>query len=553
MIAYTTSSAGDAGRAAPVRATRGAVAPLQYLVWSMLLVAGYLALEAARRVLPIEPGAIGPWNPQAGLAVALVYVGGARYGLPLFVAALLAEALFRPHTAPALQPLLALAASVPLLLTGLALRWRTRGHGLGSVASTRDFLTIGAVGAMASALLYVLVRTLAMPGDPAPWTSLLHKWLGDYVGIVVLTPLAVLLLSVRPAVLPARTPLWLDAALFVSLLGAVLALLVTIEPHAGEHLVYLLFVPLIVLAMRRGYPAAAIGIAVVQLSIVLATTLSGRNATDAAAPELLMLVLGITTLALGAIASERWRVQMELTRRSAELRAQQQALSDAMRMSAASETASTLVHELSQPLSAIGSYARAMQEKMRRGLSGPQDMIAIADRIVAESGRTRESLQRIRDFFRSGTIAREPVELAPLIVDVLDALRDRVRALGITITTDVPPKLAPVQADRMQLAIVIHNLVGNAVDAASAAGPPRWIRIAAREHGQLVEVEVADSGPGIDASLDDSLFEPLATTKPSGMGLGLPISRTLIAAHGGRLVLASMHPTTFRFTLPTHG
>jgi signal transduction histidine kinase len=475
------------------------------------------------------------------------------YGPPLFAAAWLAESLFRPAVAPSLQPLLALAASAPLVLTGLAVRWRTQARDLSSVASMRDFLIIGAVGTAVSALLYVLVHSIGAPPDSTPWTSMLYRWLGDYVGIVVVTPLVVLLLSPRPAVLPARTPLWLDAALFVSLLAAVVALLVAIEPHAGEHLVYLLFVPLIVLAMRRGFPGAAVGVAVVQAAIVLATRLAERSTEDAAASELLMLVLAMTTLVLGAVASERWRVQTELTRRSAELRAQQQALSDAMRMSAASETASTLVHELSQPLSAIGSYARAMQEKLRRGLSGPQDLIGIADRIVAESGRTRESLQRIRDFFRTGAFAREPVELAPLVVDVLDALRDRVRALGIAITTDVPSELPPVYVDRMQLAIVIHNLVGNAVDAVGIASPPRWIRIAAREHGRLVEVEVADSGAGIDATLDDSLFEPLATTKPAGMGLGLPISRTLIEAHGGKLVLASMHPTTFRFTLPTHG
>ena len=101
--------------------------------------------------------------------------------------------------------------------------------------------------------------------------------------------------------------------------------------------------------------------------------------------------------------------------------------------------------------------------------------------------------------------------------------------------------------------MVSHNLVGNASDAVGAAPPPRWISITARERGAFVEVEVADSGPGIDPSVRDALFEPLATTKPAGMGLGLPISRTLIQAHGGRLELASLHPTTFRFTLPGHG
>jgi signal transduction histidine kinase len=74
-----------------------------------------------------------------------------------------------------------------------------------------------------------------------------------------------------------------------------------------------------------------------------------------------------------------------------------------------------------------------------------------------------------------------------------------------------------------------------------------------RERDGFVEVDIADSGHGIDPVVRDKLFEPLATTKPAGMGLGLPISRTLIHAHGGRLELAAVHPTTFRFTLPIHG
>jgi C4-dicarboxylate-specific signal transduction histidine kinase len=305
--------------------------------------------------------------------------------------------------------------------------------------------------------------------------------------------------------------------------------------------------------MRRGLPGAVLGVATVQVAILLALWLAGRSVEEATSYQMLMLVLGVTTLVLGAVSGERSRALSELARRSAELRAQQHALADAMRFSAASETAATLAHELSQPLSAIGTYARAGLEMIKRGLSKPSDVAGVMERIVAESSRTRESVQRIRDVFRTGVVRREPIELTSVIEDAVDAMRDRLRTRAIALSIDVPATLPSLSADPIQLRTVLHNLIGNAADAVADTPPPRWIRIVAHERGTSVEVEVADSGPGIDASLRDLLFEPLVTTKPSGMGLGLSISRTLVQAHGGTLELAVTHPTTFRFTLPIHG
>jgi C4-dicarboxylate-specific signal transduction histidine kinase len=363
----------------------------------------------------------------------------------------------------------------------------------------------------------------------------------------------VLLLSPLTAPRRPNQPLWLDIGVFTLTLGAVIFLLFSVEPQAGERLFYLLFVPLIILAMRRGLPGAVLGVATVQVAILVALWLAGHSVEDAATYQILVLVLGVTTLLLGAVSGERRRALSELRRRSAELRAQQHALSDAMRFSAASETAATLAHELSQPLSAIGTYARAVLEMLRRGNPRPADMTTVMERIVAEAGRTRESVQRIRDFFRTGVVRREPIVLAAVVADAADTMRDRLRTHAIALTTDVPSTLPPLSADPLQLGTVLHNLIGNAADAAAQSPPPRWIRVVARERDAFVEIDVSDSGPGIDPSLRQSLFEPLATTKPAGMGLGLPISRTLIQAHGGQLELAAAHPTTFRFTLPTHG
>jgi C4-dicarboxylate-specific signal transduction histidine kinase len=324
-------------------------------------------------------------------------------------------------------------------------------------------------------------------------------------------------------------------------------------PFAGERLFYLLFLPLIVIAVRRGLPGAAVGIAAAQLAIVVALLIDGRTPDDAAGYQFLMLALGATTLLLGAVAGERRRTQVVLELRSAELRAQQQALADAMRVAAASEAASTLAHEMSQPLSAIGTYARAGLEMLRRGTASKDDLDNVLERIVAESARTRESVQRIREFFRTGIVRRERVEVAQLAADAEDATRDRLRAAQVNLILDIPPGAPAVDVDRVQIGTVLHNLIGNAADALDGGAPTRWIRIAARRDGAFVAIDVSDSGPGIDPAISNALFEPLATTKPTGMGLGLPICRTLVHAHGGSLDLAGLVPTTFRFTLPIHG
>jgi signal transduction histidine kinase len=540
---------------APARGAlpRGPIA--LYAAWSIALVAGYVAIDAASYLFWVDPIPVKPWNPQAGLAVAFVYAGGLPYAWPVLIAAWLAEVLLRAPAEPLhAQWAAAVAVTLPATLTGLALRTRMRVRDLVGVRAIRDFLLIGAVGAALSAACYVLAYMATHRPEVAPlYSSMLHKWLGDMTGLVVVAPLTMLAMS--PESVPRRPmePLWLDLGAFVIALAAVVYLLFGGNPDAGERPLYLLFVPLIVLAMRRGLPGAVLGVATVQVTIVVALWLAGRNVQDAVTWQMLMLVLGVTTLVLGAVSGERRRALVELARRSAELNAQQQALHDAMRFSTASETAATLAHELSQPLSAIGTYARAGLEMLKRGTGKPGDIASVMERIAAESARTRESVQRIRDFFRTGVLRREPVALGAVISDAADALRDGLQAQAIALSIDAPATLPPLSADPVQLRTVLHNLIGNAADASAAAPPPRWVRIAMRERDGFVEVDIADSGHGIDPVVRDKLFEPLATTKPAGMGLGLPISRTLIHAHGGRLELAAVHPTTFRFTLPIHG
>jgi C4-dicarboxylate-specific signal transduction histidine kinase len=383
-------------------------------------------------------------------------------------------------------------------------------------------------------------------------------WLGDLTGTVGMTPL-LLLLDARWRSPEARKAVGDDAgwardiAIFGVAVAALLALIFGLEPIEGHKLFYLLFVPPIALAMQRGFAGAAVGVAVVQVALIMVLIATDRSAQSATEFQLLMLVLAVTILLLGAVASEWKRALSELARRGVELRARQAALADSLRVAAASEMASALAHELAQPLSAIGTYARAGLEMLRRDSAATADIAQALERVENEAARSGEAVRRIRDFFRSGTSQLEPIGVDALIREAAGVVRDRVEARGARLQIDVENDLPIVLADRVQIGTVLHNLLANALDAAADNAAPALIQIVARRLGlEFIVLDVADSGTGVAMSVRQCLFEPLATTKPAGMGLGLAISRTIVQAHGGQLWLAQEHPTTFRLTLPIH-
>ena len=211
-----------------------------------------------------------------------------------------------------------------------------------------------------------------------------------------------------------------------------------------------------------------------------------------------------------------------------------------------------MAHELAQPLSAIGTYARAGLEMLRLGTTEPADIALALERIEKETVRSGKTVQRIRDFFRSGASELEPIDIDALINEAALAVTDRAREQGARLFVNIAPGLPQVLADRVQVGTVLHNLFTNALDATiDSVNALVEVRAHTAAPGWIV-IDVIDSGPGIASSMRESLFEPLATTKPAGMGLGLAISRTIAQAHGGQLILIEGRPTTFQLTLSAH-
>jgi len=227
------------------------------------------------------------------------------------------------------------------------------------------------------------------------------------------------------------------------------------------------------------------------------------------------------------------------------LRAEEQArerdagVARAMRFAVAGELASALAHELNQPITALVSYLRASDILAAPFGRGNERLKATLGKAAQEAMRASEVLRRLRDFYRSGTLKREPVHLPTLCGSVAMAFQDRLRRSNASLVTHMGGPLPMPEADAMQLEIVLHNLLANAVEAVSHSSKP-WRRIELHVYGDAREVflRIEDCGPGVAPELAGRLFEPFVTNKPDGMGLGLAISRSFIRASGGELTFA---------------
>ncbi len=243
-------------------------------------------------------------------------------------------------------------------------------------------------------------------------------------------------------------------------------------------------------------------------------------------------------------------------RQHAEARLQelQSELVHVSRLTALGEMASALAHELNQPLSAIANYLKGSKMLLERDEGRNDRVIDAVGRAAAEALRAGEIIRRLRDFVARGETERA-VESLPKLVEEASALAlVGAKEHGIRVQHDFSPEIDLVLADKVQIQQVVLNLVRNAIDAMAGNGSgPRALTIAiAPADADMARVTVADTGPGIAADVADRLFQPFITTKRTGMGVGLSISRTIVEAHGGR-IWAESHEgggAVFGFTLP---
>lgn len=237
------------------------------------------------------------------------------------------------------------------------------------------------------------------------------------------------------------------------------------------------------------------------------------------------------------------------------LQRQQTLLAHASRLNTLGEMASGLAHEINQPITAINLYAEAGLARLHHCENEAEELRETLEKIAAQSARASAIIQRIRHFARCDKLQYAPVRVHDLLDEIADFLNLEAERHAMRIRYDASPTLPLVWVDALQIQQVILNLVRNAIDAMSSEESVGKLVLAAYLDQQVVEITVQDTGPGLEPGIASQLLHPFFTTKPHGLGLGLPISQSIIEAHGGRLwVTANAGPgVTFHFTLPVAG
>jgi len=247
----------------------------------------------------------------------------------------------------------------------------------------------------------------------------------------------------------------------------------------------------------------------------------------------------------------RWR------RVNSEVQYQRAELAHVSRVTTLGELASSLAHELNHPQTAILSNAQAGELFLNANPPALDEVRKIFADIVRDNRRAGEIIQRMRAFLQKQELKFEPVDVNPLIHEVVQLIDTDASTRKVTLQLNLAAGLPAIRADRVHVQQVLLNLFLNAMDAMNATpANTRLLRIESRPaESHMVEVAVKDSGAGIPASKLASIFEPFYTTKPHGMGMGLSIARSIVEAHSGRIWAENNADggATVRFTVALAG
>ena len=249
----------------------------------------------------------------------------------------------------------------------------------------------------------------------------------------------------------------------------------------------------------------------------------------------------------------------DITRRKLaedQLRRQQVELARMARLSLAVELASSLAHELNQPLAAIVAYTQACLTLLRQDTTDPRVLTGPLDEVVNQGMRAGEIIRHLRELVQKHPAAQAALDLNALIRSVVHYAQLELRQAGVTVNLELDEALPAVIADDIQIQLAVLYLLRNAIEAINEKrGEPRELTLrTAMLDADRVLATVRDTGQGFSQEVENHLFQPFFTTKPGGMGLGLSVSRSIIESQNGQL-WASANPeggASFHFSLPIH-
>jgi C4-dicarboxylate-specific signal transduction histidine kinase len=222
------------------------------------------------------------------------------------------------------------------------------------------------------------------------------------------------------------------------------------------------------------------------------------------------------------------------------------------RVTTVGELTASMAHEVNQPIAAAVTDANTCMRWLTREHPDLEEARAAAMRVVKDATRASEIISRIRLLFNKGTPKRELVNINEVIGEMIVLLRSEATRYNISVRTELAGDLPQIMGDRVQLQQVLLNLMINGIDAMKDVDRARELAIGSRRaEGEQILVSVSDTGVGLPPQQANQIFNAFVTTKSHGTGMGLPISRSIVESHGGRLWAAANSPqgANFHFTL----
>lgn len=514
---------------------------------TVLLGAGYLAayvlLDWISFIAPYRPFAITPWNPNTGLSITVILLFGRRMIPFQFAAPLLGDLTLRQFPMP-----FTIEIATAVLIGGVygaAMLFLTdpKRHFDRGLQSISDLVLLSATTVVSSTLValgYIGIMYAAglLPGSDfvtASW----NYWIGDVIGIMAMTPFALVLWTRRHVL-----PLSLESLLQFATILATLALVYGYWTTQHLQLFYLFLLPIVWIAIRTGIEGVSLAVLTTQLGLIIGLHFFPDDIKELPKIQAFMLVLALTGLFAGALVTERRRTE-------AVLRLHQESLARLARLGSVGELAAAVAHELNQPLMAAGTYTRLVDDAIRAGNANTGMVAETAKKAAAQVERAAAVVRRLRALVRLDRSNRVACRVDRIVREIIDLCQPDLDRLGVKVHQSVAPGLPSVMVDVLQIEQALLNLVRNSIDAIAEAGRGTISIEAVRADTDFVEVRVRDSGPGFPPDRVSNPFLPLSSTKKEGLGVGLPLCRSLIEAHGGRIWLdAVTQGAAIHFTLP---